>query len=293
MFYRRKLLLALIESVGGKLTRTDCQKLLFLFCQYTRRNYYDFFPYKYGGFSSLAYQDKRRLTALGFLRDCHDFELCTSQSFLAELKPNDQQSLKWFTSEFKNLRGNALLKKIYLEYPQYTCRSEIITEILTPEEIQHIQTFWNGDTSSCLFTLGYQGLTIDSYLNILISNNINALIDVRKNPSSMKYGFSKKIFQNHLQKGGVQYFHLPELGISSELRRNLDTSESYKQLFKRYATEILPQQTSALEHIQALLSQYTRIVLSCFETDYHFCHRHKITEYFGLLPGFNTRILHL
>lgn len=293
MFYRRKLLLALIESFGGRLTRTDCQKFLFLFCQDTHRNYYDFFPYKYGGFSLLAYQDKRRLTELGFLCESDDFELCPEHSFLAEIKPNDQQSLRWLSSEFKDLRGNALLRKIYVEYPQYTSRSEILPDILTSDEIQRVQTSWNRDTSSCLFTLGYQGLTIDAYLNTLISNNIRAVIDVRKNPSSMKYGFSKNMLQNHLKKGGVEYFHIPELGISSELRQHLDSPESYKRLFEKYSTEILPRQIPALERIQKLLSEHTRIALTCFEKDYHFCHRQKIVEYFSLLPDFNIPISHL
>ena len=293
MFYRRKLLLALIESVGGTLPRTDCQKLLFLFCQYTQRNYYDFFPYKYGSFSLLAYQDKSRLTDLGFLYDSDNFELKTHQSFFTELKPKDQRSLRAFSSELQNLRGTDLLRKAYLEYPQYTCRSEILTGIFTTDEIQRLQTYWNDDISPGLFTLGYEGRTIDAYLHILISNNVQALLDVRKHPSSMKYGFSKNTFKQHLERGGIQYFHLPELGIASKLRQHLTTPESYKHLFDRYQSEILPHQSSSLNQVQQILSQYKRIALTCFEHDYHFCHRHKIAEYFDQLPGFHTRIIHL
>jgi uncharacterized protein (DUF488 family) len=293
MFYRRKLLLALLESVGGALSRTDCQKLLFLFCQYTKKNHYDFFPYKYGSFSLLVHQDKKRLTDLGFLNDAENFELKPHNSFVSELKPKDQRSLRWFSAELKELRGRGLLRKAYLEYPQYTCRSEIIPDILTSDEVQRIQVYWNNDSSPCLFTLGYEGLTIDSYLDRLISNNIQALLDVRKNPSSMKYGFSKKAFKGYLEKGGIQYFHIPELGIASKLRQDLTTPESYKRLFERYTSEILPHQSLALEHVQEVLSTYSRIALTCFENDYHFCHRHKIAEYFDQSPGFHTRIVHL
>ncbi len=211
MFYWRKLLLALLESVGGTLPRTDCQKLLFLFCQYTHQNHYDFFPYKYGSFSCLAYQDKRRLTDLGLLNDTENFELKQQlkqhRSFIAELKPKDQRSLRWFSAEFKELRGSDLLRKVSLEYPQYTCRSEFLSEILTPDEIERIQVYWNTDTSPGLFTVGYGGLTIDSYLHLLISQNIRALLDVRKNPTSMKYGFSKNALTGYLEKGGIHYFH--------------------------------------------------------------------------------------
>jgi hypothetical protein len=55
MYYRRKILLALIEVFGGSLQSTDCEKLLFNFCQQTGKNHYDFFPYKYGPFSFLSY----------------------------------------------------------------------------------------------------------------------------------------------------------------------------------------------------------------------------------------------
>ncbi len=47
MYCRRKILLALIEVFGGSLQNTDCEKLLFNFCQQTGKNHYDFFPYKY------------------------------------------------------------------------------------------------------------------------------------------------------------------------------------------------------------------------------------------------------
>src|SRR3989304_7086803 len=55
MYYRRKILLALIEVFGGSLQSTDCEKLLFNFCQKTGKNHYYFFPYKYGPFSFLSY----------------------------------------------------------------------------------------------------------------------------------------------------------------------------------------------------------------------------------------------
>lgn len=47
MCYRRKIILALIEVFGGSLPSTDCEKLLFTFCQQTCKNRYDFFPYKH------------------------------------------------------------------------------------------------------------------------------------------------------------------------------------------------------------------------------------------------------
>ncbi|MEW6094734.1 MAG: hypothetical protein AB1531_12300, partial [Chloroflexota bacterium] len=93
MYYRRKVLLALIEAFGGRLRRTDCEKLLFLFCQTTKRNYYDFFPYQYGGFSFVSYFDKNILARDGFLENNDAFILATSESFLPQLRCEDKIAL--------------------------------------------------------------------------------------------------------------------------------------------------------------------------------------------------------
>ena len=80
MYYRRKILLALLEVFDDSLKSTDCrQKFLFNFCQQTGKNHYDFFPYKYGPFSFLSYYDKRRMIDLELLKSADDFQLNTKQ----------------------------------------------------------------------------------------------------------------------------------------------------------------------------------------------------------------------
>ena len=294
MYYRRKVLLALIEAFGGRLERTDCQKLLFLFCQYSKQNYYDFFPYKFGGFSLLAYHDKKRLTDLGHLNEGDEFKLRNpEQSFFDQLKLKDRNALSHISSEFENLRGRDLIRRVYLNYPQFTCRSKIVSNVLSSKEIEQVSLWWNTDESPCLFTIGYEGLSIDAYLNKLISNNVMVLIDVRKNPHSMKYGFSKSILQKYVKRAGLEYIHIPELGIPSKLRQNLNTPEAYRQLFQFYETEILPNSIDAVEKIKTLYAKFKRIALTCFEADYNFCHRHKITGYLENSPNFDTKIVHL
>lgn len=62
---------------------------------------------------------------------------------------------------------------------------------------------WNTDTKPAVFSIGYEGLTIDSFLNKLIANNITLVVDVRNNPQSMKYGFSKKSFKKYIENAGM------------------------------------------------------------------------------------------
>ena len=293
MYYRRRVLLALVEAFGGVLRRTECLKLLFIFCEQTKKNHYDFFPYKYGGFSFLVYEDKERLMELGFLKNTASLQLCTPQSFLEQLKLEDRLTLQSMSARLRNLRGKALIRQVYLDYPHFACRSGILTRVLSPEEVEGVKLWWNKDLSETLFTIGYEGLTIDAYLNKLISNNIKALVDVRWNPNSMKYGFSKAKLRYYVEKAGLRYYHIPDLGIPSSLRKELETPEDYFSLLQYYQSEILPKQTMAIERIKALLSEHTRIALTCFEANYRFCHRHKITQYLASTPDFNAKVVHL
>ncbi|MBU3915022.1 DUF488 domain-containing protein [bacterium] len=279
MYYRRKLLLALIESFGGSLPRTDCIKLLFLFNQKSKEQHYTFFPYKFGGFSFIAYQDKARLESLGLLASQHDFSLNTDQSFIGQLKVEDRILLEDLAKEWKGNLGKDLIKGAYLRYPYFAIKSEIAEEILTTKEMEKVHGTHILEDDPCLFSIGYEGKSIDAFLNDLIKNNIKTLVDVRKMPRSMKYGFSKTKLSQYLGKIGVQYVHCPDLGIPSELRKSLETDEDYRKLFGLYDSQILPDQHNALENILGILKDRSRIALMCFEADPNHCHRNRIVEY--------------
>ncbi|NOZ50681.1 MAG: DUF488 domain-containing protein [Chloroflexi bacterium] len=293
MFYRQKILLSLVEIFGGKLSNTDLEKLLFLFCRTTQQNHYDFFPYKYGPFSFMSYYDKRKLTERGQLKDKEYFELNTSTSYLNKLKPKDRISLRSFFMHTFSLRGEALVRKVYLEYPRYIVKSKIVKNILTQEEYARASSSWNLETENTLFTIGYEGITIDQYLCQLLFNNINALVDIRKNPFSRKHGFSQSQLEKYMAKVGIEYYHLPELGISSNLRKGLNGRHSYEILFEYYASTILPEQGQAINEIKKLLSEHRRIALTCFEAEYNMCHRYKVAELLDSDPNLNISVHHI
>jgi uncharacterized protein (DUF488 family) len=293
MYYRRKILLALLEVYGGSLKRTDCEKLLFNFCQTTGKNYYDFFPYKFGPFSFISYFDKRRLNELGLLKQTDDFQLNTDHSYLNDLELADKKALLNLKTSIGNLRGYKLVNKTYREFPQFSARSKIVDRYFTAEELKQIQLAWNTDTKPIVFTIGYEGLTIDAFLNKLIANNITMVVDVRNNPQSMKYGFSKKSFKQYIESAGMKYIHIPELGIPSSMRRGLGTSVSHESLFRKYETELLPNHEEAQKQLLNLIEEYSRIVLVCFEADYHCCHRNTLVEHLNNNKPLPSPILHL
>lgn len=291
MYQRRKALLGLIKYFGGNLQRTDCQKLMFLFCQLNDEDYYDFFPYQYGAYSLTLDYDKRYLIDKGYLIDHDDFRLKNLQGIQLNLfSQNEFQRLK---DHIGNLRGEDLVHRTYIDYPYYATKSNIAQKILSDDELTNVIEALPSDEKMCLFSIGYEGVSIDSYINKLLSNNIQMLIDVRANPISRKYGFSKNQFERYVTNVGIKYIHMPELGIPSHLRRNLDYQEDYEALFDYYALNMLPEQTEKLGELENLLYDNQRVALTCFEADYHCCHRSRITEYFASQPKFEVSIQHI
>jgi len=293
MYYRRKVLLALIEVFGGNLRNTDCEKLLFNFCQQTSKNHYDFFPYQYGPFSFISYYDKCWLVELGMLKSADDFQLNTKHSYLNELIDADKSALLKFKRTIGDVRGDKLVKKTYREFPQFAARSTIADRLFDADELKHLRFAWNTDTKPIIFTIGYEGLTIDAFLNKLIANNITVVVDVRNNPQSMKYGFSKKSFKGYIEKAGMEYIHIPELGIPSSMRKGLGASVSHKSLFQKYETELLPNHEEAQKRLLTLIAEYARVALVCFEADHHSCHRNTLVENLQKKIPLPSPVLHL
>ncbi len=51
MFYRRKIILAMLQIFEGQIDKISLQKLLFLFTKNQSKSEYDFIPYRFGCFS--------------------------------------------------------------------------------------------------------------------------------------------------------------------------------------------------------------------------------------------------
>lgn len=144
-----------------------------------------------------------------------------------------------------------------------------------------------------LFTIGYEGISINTYINKLLQNHISTIVDIRKNAYSNKFGFSKKEFIYCLEKAVIKYIHIPELGIESEKRQELKTAKSSNpggydlfsngvrnienKLFDDYKNN-LPSKQKHIDKLLQILEQDKLIAITCFEADYKCCHRHVLAE---------------
>ena len=143
------------------------------------------------------------------------------------------------------------------------------------------------------YTIGYEGISPETYLNKLVSSDVRLLCDVRKNAFSQKYGFSKSELKSLLAKVGIDYLHIPDLGIVSEKRQNLQTDKDYRELFDAYEKETLTRQEDKLDLLMQLLEEYKRIAITCFEAKHHQCHRSRVAKALAAHKGFNYPIRHL
>jgi len=287
MYYRRKIILSLLEKFGGEMDNTRFQKLLFLFTKEQEKPSFDFVPYKYGPFSFLSYQDKRTMMKYEQLSDKDNWEKMDTKIYYNELTSIDKSILDRIYIKFYEFSDSQIINYVYSNFPEYTINSEIKTQLSVKEKTT------KDYQSSVFFTIGYEGCSIDEYLHILIKNNIKMLCDVRKNPISMKYGFSKNQLKNLLIKLDIGYQHIPELGIESFKRINLNKIEDYNKLFNNYYNKILPVNDNSVNNLIKLFTKHKRIAITCFEADYNFCHRHKIAEYLQSQKDSNIKITHL
>lgn len=294
MLYRQKLLLALLQIFGGTLDKQDFQKYLFLFTEeYHIEKSYDFIPYQYGCFSFQSYADIRNLIKSGCLKENKYFQIIGNLNHLDTLKLEDKQKLFDFNEQYKKKKGNLLIADVYKKYPYYAINSKIAKEIFSKNELKKLELLKPKFDDFCFFTIGYEKSSFEHYLNRLIKNNIRLLCDVRKNPISRKYGFSKNTLATTLKKLNIEYVHFPELGIASEKRQNLETENDYFTLFKEYEVKTLPKNQHLIFKLLELLLSKKRIAITCFEADYHMCHRNKIVNAMTKLPEWRYEIHHI
>ncbi|MBI1949373.1 MAG: DUF488 domain-containing protein [Deltaproteobacteria bacterium] len=280
LFSRQRQLLQLLDALGGTSGMLDFQKLLFLYCQEssTGEAPYDFVPYKFGAFSFTSYADRRKLIERGLLEDEDGWQI-TAEGRKIIGRTMDMQ-LAAFAKQHRGLHGDALVADTYRRFPFFATRSEIAERVLKGDDVAlaRIKAVRTKATGSALSTIGYEGHTLESYLTILLKSGVTLLCDVRRNPISRKYGFSKNTLARGCEGVGIRYEHLPELGIASEQRQSLDTQADYDALFADYERTWLPKQGSALKKIQGWIEAGERVTLTCYEHQPNQCHRHCVAE---------------
>ncbi len=293
IYHRQKLLMYMLQSVTDGLSKIDLHKLMLLYMKDMNLDYYDFVPYKFGGFSFVLANDLRILEKQGWIvEDTKEVRPktgtpCRQWDSTSKVRRNVTQ---WMRQNVE--RGDNLIRKTYLMHPYYALNSVMKDRLLNADELSTVlstieETKNNGVV---VYTIGYEGLHLETWLNKLIQNRVSVLCDVRSNPISRKFGFSKSMLQSILPKLNIEYRKFPELGVTTTRRKSLNSKTQYKILFDEYKRDLQSKKHS-LDMLVRVVKSKRRVALNCFEAEHRECHRHCISDVLKNNHGF--RIVHL
>ena len=276
-------ILSLIGTEPDGLMPIEIQKLMFLFSQEECETpLYDFVPYQRGCYSPTLAADVHKLADRRLLRSSlgGDGKKRWSLSEEGQIQSVAHRRRAVRFASFRRaypLRGKELLLDVYRRYPYFCIKSEI-AEMLLRDDKAALDAIRNAEPKvrTPLASIGYEGRSFENYLNALIQNGIKVLCDVRKNPISRKYGFSKATLENACGGIGVEYRHYPDLGIPSHERQDLRCQEDYDSLFARYEKEVLPKADESVCEIARLVTADRCVALTCFEANPSQCHRTRV-----------------
>ena len=127
-----------------------------------------------------------------------------------------------------------------------------------------------------LYTVGYEGQSIESFISTLRAHCVEYLLDVRELPLSRKCGFSKSALRDRLAENKIQYVHLRELGSPKNIRTQLKVSGNYR-LFFEAMNEHLAQVADTIEQAHSYVKQNV-CCLMCFERSAETCHRSLVAD---------------
>jgi uncharacterized protein (DUF488 family) len=143
-----------------------------------------------------------------------------------------------------------------------------------------------------LWTIGYEGATVRSFLEALGEAGVELLVDVRAVASSRRPGFAKTRLAANLEEAGIGYVHLRGLGTPPDGRAAARAGR-YGELRDVYLAHLA---TSAAQYELARLAELVRtgrrVCLLCFEADPAHCHRSFIAAALQALLPLDVRHLH-
>jgi uncharacterized protein (DUF488 family) len=192
MYYRRKILLSILQVFDNKLEKISLQKLLLLFTELQTKPDYHLVPYKYGCYSFQANADLMTMIKYRQVNEVGKYwQKMDKVDYVSELKDSDRKALRLIKNLYAGKSKDELIHITYTKYPYYAINSIVVNKVLNKTEYQAVSERLPQYDNTILFTIGYEGVCLEEYLNKLIINGIKVLCDVRKNSLSMKYGFSK------------------------------------------------------------------------------------------------------
>lgn len=140
-----------------------------------------------------------------------------------------------------------------------------------------------------IFTIGYEGATVDAFLAALTAAGVRQVADIRAIAASRRPGFAKTALAANLASVGIGYRHFRHLGTPKPGRDAAKRGDR-ATLEQVYDGQLeLPAAQAEIEALKAMLAESPTALL-CFENDPGMCHRSILID--RELPDMVTKHLH-
>ena len=139
------------------------------------------------------------------------------------------------------------------------------------------KVLWNIEHSNAdFYTVGYAGLDIDQFLEILEAAAVRTVIDVRRTPvSPRKPSFSRENLNSALDGRGINYMHCGDLGVPRHVREQAEQIGSRTEIWSWYKADVL--EIWKGRRLKDLIDgQEQPIAFLCVEANPKLCHRHLL-----------------
>jgi uncharacterized protein (DUF488 family) len=127
-----------------------------------------------------------------------------------------------------------------------------------------------------LFTIGYEGRTVEEFVDVLRGAGVERVVDVRELPLSRRRGFSKTALSGTLAETGIAYEHERELGNPKEIRDRIKLG-AFDDGMRAYRIHLHENAAGPVTELADSLDSATTCLL-CLEADPARCHRHVIVD---------------
>ncbi len=144
--------------------------------------------------------------------------------------------------------------------------------------------------SSTLFTIGYEGASVEGLVAALKEAGATRLIDIRYSPYSRRDAFSREALKRAVEAYGIGYTHLRALGNPPQGREaaRLGHRAAYREIFTAHLDGAEGQ--AGLAEAMAL-ARSEPCCLLCLERNVRDCHRGMVGERLAAMGGFATEHL--
>jgi uncharacterized protein (DUF488 family) len=142
-----------------------------------------------------------------------------------------------------------------------------------------------------LFTVGYEGVRIDTFIANLLSHGVTCVLDVRALPLSRKPGFSKNRLAQRLEESKIDYVHLGDLGTPKAIRDDLKSTKDYFTFFAK-VEKYLSHKKETLELAYKYVTHGT-CCLMCFERLAAECHRKIVARDIKARDRNGLKVVHI